>query len=118
MERHDDLRRRKAQMLNPARAQKVNKYVVNDYFEKLKEVLLKLNLINKPERVFNMDEKGCRLTLHKQQQVLARKGEKRVHIVASEHAENATVVACGNASATCGAKGDKIKFVCPDCEVH
>ncbi|XP_050305584.1 uncharacterized protein LOC126742823 [Anthonomus grandis grandis] len=44
-----------------------------------------------------MDEKGCRLTLHHQQLVLAQKGAKRVHLVAREHAENVTVVACANA---------------------
>ncbi|GLV34055.1 hypothetical protein CBL_05075 [Carabus blaptoides fortunei] len=44
-----------------------------------------------------MDEKGCRLTLHHQQNVIAKKGAKRVHLVAPEHAENVTIVACGNA---------------------
>lgn len=44
-----------------------------------------------------MDEKGCRLTIHKQPMVLAQKGAKRVHMVAPEHAENVTVAACVNA---------------------
>lgn len=44
-----------------------------------------------------MDEKGCRLTIHHQQTVLALKGSKRVHLIAPEHAENVTVVGCGNA---------------------
>lgn len=41
-----------------------------------------------------MDEKGCRLTIHHQQQVMSEKGVQRVHMVAPEHAENVTVVAC------------------------
>jgi len=45
-----------------------------------------------------MDEKGCQLSLHHQQKVLAKKGSKRVHLVAPEHGENVTIVACGSAS--------------------
>lgn len=88
---------RKAQPLNPARAQKLNKVIVGDYFGKLKKILVDLNLSNQPQRIYNMDEKGCRLTLHHQQQVLAKKGAKRVHLIGQEHAENVTVAACGNA---------------------
>ncbi|XP_030762676.1 uncharacterized protein LOC115887403 [Sitophilus oryzae] len=44
-----------------------------------------------------MDEKGCRLTIHHQQRIISEKGIKRVHMVAPEHAENVTVVACCNA---------------------
>lgn len=39
MKRHRNIRRRKAQNLNPARAQKVNKFVVSDYFSKLKKIM-------------------------------------------------------------------------------
>ncbi|KAJ8969718.1 hypothetical protein NQ314_001616 [Rhamnusium bicolor] len=66
--RNPELSIRKAQNMNPARAQKLNKFIVNDYFTKL--------------------------TLHHQQIVLAKKGVKRLHLVASEHAQNVTVVGC------------------------
>lgn len=99
--RHPEVARRKSQMLNPARAQKLNRHIVQEYFEKLKNVLIDLNLINQPQLIYNMDEKGCRLTLHHQQHVLSRKGAKRVHLIAAEHAESATVVACGNALGQC-----------------
>ncbi|KAJ8939465.1 hypothetical protein NQ318_022518 [Aromia moschata] len=59
-----------------------------------------MNIKNKPEGIFNMDEKGCRLTLHHQQAVLAQKGVKRLHLVAPEHAENVTVVGCVSAIGT------------------
>ncbi|KAK9679761.1 DDE superfamily endonuclease [Popillia japonica] len=99
--RHPDVARRKAQHMNPARAQKMNRFIVNDYFSKLKDIFIKLELFDKPGNVYNMDEKGCRLTIHKQQTVLARKGAKRVHLTAPEHApehgENVTIVGCGNA---------------------
>lgn len=97
LKRHDDIRNRKAQNLNPARAQKLNKFIVNDHFDKLKGIIQKLDIINQPQCIYNMDEKGCRLTLHHQQSVLAKRGARRVHVVANEHAQNVTVVSCANA---------------------
>lgn len=95
--RHPNIAKRRSQKLNPARAQKVNHEIVNDYFEKLKATLLENQLHGKPGQIYNMDEKGCQLTLHHQQTVLAHKGVKRVHFVAPEHGENVSVVACANA---------------------
>ncbi|GAB1605179.1 hypothetical protein Ahia01_000799700 [Argonauta hians] len=97
LNRHPELRHRKAQAMNPARAQKLNRFIVNDHFNKLEQTLTDLDLFDKPDRIFNLDEKGCRLSLHHQQQVIAKKGSKRVHLVAPEHGENVTVVACVSA---------------------
>lgn len=97
LRRHPDIARRKAQHLNEARAQKLNKFIVSDYFNTLKEVLTKLDLFNKPECIYNMDEKGCRLSLHRQPYVLTKKGSRRVHYRGKEHGENVTIVSCGNA---------------------
>lgn len=98
LKRHPELSKRKAQNMNPARAQKLNKFIVNDYFKKLGDTLDELGFKDKPERIYNLDEKGCRLTIHHQQVVMARKGVKRLHLVAPEHAENVTVVGCVSAS--------------------
>lgn len=89
---------RKAQNRNPARAQKLNRNVVQQHFERYKQVLLDNNLNGKPIPIWNMDENGCHLSLHKSQGVLALKGARRVHIVGNEHGENVTIVACGNAA--------------------
>lgn len=97
LKRHKDVSRRKAQNLNPARAQKLNKAVVADYFEKLKKILEENDLLHSPERIYNIDKKGCQLNVHRAPQVLAERGAKRVHIVAHEHGESVTVVSCGNA---------------------
>ncbi|KAJ8930344.1 hypothetical protein NQ314_016894 [Rhamnusium bicolor] len=70
---------------------------VQDKIQAELKVLLELDLMNSPERIYNVDEKGCRLSLHHQQSVLVRKGAKRVHLVAPEHGENVTIVSCGNA---------------------
>jgi len=97
MQRWPMLRRRKAQPMNPARAQKLNRFIVRDHFSKLKDTLENMRLLDQPHRIYNLDEKGCRLALHHQQSVIAKKGQKRVHLVAPEHGENVTVVACANA---------------------
>lgn len=89
--------RRKAQHLNEARAQKLNKVIVADYYQKLKDTLLELDLVNKPQSIFNVDEKGLRLCLHRSPTVLSQKGKKRVHYRGKEHGENVTVVAAGSA---------------------
>ena len=44
-----------------------------------------------------MDEKGCRLNLHKEPKVLAKKGARRVRVTGNEHGENVTVVSCVSA---------------------
>lgn len=95
--RHPEIAKRRAQKLNPARAQKINHEIVDDYFEKLKTIMLDKKFHGKPNRIYNMDEKGCQLTLHHQQTVLSHKGARRVHLVAPEHGENVSVVACANA---------------------
>ncbi|XP_018370178.1 PREDICTED: tigger transposable element-derived protein 1-like [Trachymyrmex cornetzi] len=97
LKRNPKISRRKAQFMNQARAQKLNKFIVKDHFEKLNNLLTELDIKFKPERIFNMDEKGCRLTMHHQPTVLAQKGAKRVHFIANEHAENVTVVGCVSA---------------------
>ncbi|KAJ8941979.1 hypothetical protein NQ314_010203 [Rhamnusium bicolor] len=98
--RNPQIRPRKPPNLYPARVQKLNKFTVNDHFTKLEEIIRAMNIIDKSERIYNIDEKGCRLCLHHQQKVLARKGARRVHLVANEHGQNVSIVACGNAIGT------------------
>jgi len=40
-----------------------------------------------------MGEKGCKVTLDHQQQVLTGRETKQVHMIALEHVENVTIVA-------------------------
>lgn len=97
LKRHPEIARRKSQVLNPARAQKLNKTIVTDHFQKVEALLEKLAIKQKPECIYNMDEKGCRISLHHEQSVLAMKGAKRVHLITNEHAESVTIVGCVNA---------------------
>ena len=98
LKRNSAISLRKAQSMNPGHAAKLNAHIVKDYFDKLKRVMEEYDLFDKPHLIYNMDEKGCRLTLHHQQQVMAQKGEKRIHLVAPEHAENVTLLVCANAA--------------------
>ncbi|KAJ8949484.1 hypothetical protein NQ318_005951 [Aromia moschata] len=97
MDRNPNITKRKAQAMNPARAQKLNKTIVGDYFKKVEQIINELDIKSNPQNLFNMDEKWCRLTIHHQQSVLAQKGTKHVHLVSPEHAENVTIVGCCNA---------------------
>ena len=87
----------KAQNLNHGRVQKLNLFIVNDYFTKLKITMEELGIMNKPECIYNVDGKRMQIVPHKQPLVLIQKGGKRVNLVAAEHRENTTIVSCGNA---------------------
>jgi hypothetical protein len=66
-------------------AQKLNRFIVKDYFDEFKELLMRLDIMDKPEQIDNTDGKGCRLRLNKESKVIGQKGAKIVHIVAQEH---------------------------------
>lgn len=57
MERCENLSRRKIQKMNPARAQKLNPYIVQDYFSRLETILENRGLRYSPEKMY-------RLSLH------------------------------------------------------
>lgn len=75
----------------------MNRFIIDEDFQKLKSVLLELGIATKPESIFNMDEKGIQLCRHKSPKVLAKKGARHVHARGKEHGENVTVVATVNA---------------------
>jgi len=56
--RNPEISNRRAQQMNPARAQKLNRHVVGDYFTKLEKLLMELDLFDKPDHIYNMDEQG------------------------------------------------------------
>jgi hypothetical protein len=43
-------------------AQNLNRFIVKDLFDKLRELLQRLDTMDKPEQIYNVDEKGCRLS--------------------------------------------------------
>lgn len=74
MKRHPYLSEQKPQHLNEATARKLNRFIVNDHFTKLKEVLTAMDILKKPERIFNADGKGIRMCLHSLKKVVAERG--------------------------------------------
>lgn len=100
LKRNSEVRNRESQNLNEARAQKMNRFIVEDYFKILKETLLRLDIVHKPQFIFNLDEKGIRMCRHKSGKVLAKRGARRIHRRGKEKGENVTVVACGSAIGT------------------
>jgi hypothetical protein len=58
MKRHPDLSIRKPEKLTTARARMLNPVVVTNYFNDLDALLDKLDLKEKPDRIWNCDETG------------------------------------------------------------
>ncbi|CAG4966358.1 unnamed protein product [Parnassius apollo] len=77
--------------MNQARAQK---------FNKLHKLYNEMDILQNPEKLYNMDEKGCQITVHKQNTVLTEKGSKRINLIGPKHAENVTITMCVNAIGT------------------
>ena len=71
----------------------MNKFIVEDHFAKLQKLLIDNNLLDPPEKIFNLDKKRCRLQLYKDSQVLAKKESIHIHVVSKEHDEIVTIVA-------------------------
>lgn len=70
---------------------------VAKFFDLLIAVLIENDLLDKPEKIFNMDESGVQLN-NKPGKVLAKKGTRAVKsLTFGEKGETITVVACCNA---------------------
>jgi hypothetical protein len=41
-------------------ALKLNRFAIKDYFDELKELLMRLDIMDKPERIYNVDKRGYR----------------------------------------------------------
>lgn len=63
----------------------------------MNETIQELKLFDNSGSIYNIDEKVCRLTIHKQQIVLVKKGSKPVYLYESEHEENVSIVGFENA---------------------
>jgi hypothetical protein len=85
------------QVIWPTLPKKINRFIVSDYFDKLKELLMRLDITDKPEKMYNADGKGCRLRLNKESTVLGHKGEpKEFTLLPTSMGENISVVSYEN----------------------
>lgn len=55
---HEELRKRKPEILTKSRANAMTPYIVNHFFDMYEELLNENNLLECPERIFNLDETG------------------------------------------------------------
>lgn len=100
MKRNPILSVRKSEGLSLARAQGMNRKEVGDYFDLLLKLLTENDLLNKPCRIFNMDETGIQVN-NKAEHVIATKGAKDVYsLTSAEKGENISLIACCNAEGT------------------
>lgn len=97
MERHDKLSLRTTDPLSRVRKNAVTEENMKNYFTLLKKTLVDNDILNKPSRIFNMDETGMPLD-PKQLKRVALKGTKKVQGPASGNKSQITVVASANAS--------------------
>ena len=96
--RHPRLTLRSTQQLSRARALSANSEIISDFFGKLAAVCAKLNLLNKPMNIFNMDETGVTI-VHKGGKVVTEMGRKNVwSITSGEKGKTHTILACVSAS--------------------
>ena len=99
-----ELTRRAGQPMPANRAFACNEHVVNDFFEKLESAIDRLQIRNKPQNIFNVDETGFQTDIG-QQKILCRRGMKNPHkTVATSTKTMYTVQVC------CSAVG---KFLAP-----
>jgi hypothetical protein len=98
MRRNPQISVRSAQNISYARAQCMNKPLINSFFDMYEACLFEVGILTKAQSIYNADESG--LQLHsKAGKVLAAKGERSVlQVTNSERGENVTVLACCSAS--------------------
>jgi len=97
LERNPEIVLRQAEGLSIQRAKGLNKAEVAKFFDLLITVLTDNDLLDKPDRIFNMDKSGVQLN-NKPGKVLAKKGARAVKsLTFGEKGETIIVVTCCNA---------------------
>ena len=95
MGRWPDLKVLKPRGLQIQRAMATSVESITRYFTELESILKKYDLLDKPERIFNVDEKGIS-TSHKPPNVVCEVGTKPPSVTSASRT-NVTVIGCGNA---------------------
>ncbi|XP_060608620.1 uncharacterized protein LOC132760626 [Ruditapes philippinarum] len=95
MKRNPDLKAVKPQKLDLARAKGASEEKINNYFKKLKNILDDNDLINSPERIYNIDETGVS-TQHSPPKIVCGKNDKP-QAITSPRSSNVTIIGGANA---------------------
>ena len=94
LSRWPELRVKKPRSLDVARARSATRSTIDSYFNELEHILTKYNLCDKPQRVYNIDEKGMS-TEHKPPKVIGGKFSKS-QAVTSGRKKTTTLIGCAN----------------------
>lgn len=98
MRRNPELSVRSAQSISYARAECMNRPLINSFFDMYEGALSEADILTKAQSIYNADESGLQLH-YKAGKVVAAKGEKSVlQVTNTERGENVTVLACCSAS--------------------
>ena len=97
MSRNPTLSLRTADPLSKVRSDAVTQEKIDEYFKLLKSTLEKYDLVEKPQRIYNVDESGMPLE-HKQPKRVSQKGAKKVYGRSSGNKSQITIVACASAT--------------------
>ena len=96
LERQKSLSLRRGDGTCHLRLNAINEATLNHYFDLLKDILETNDLMNHPERIYNVDETGMPLD-PPTPKIVAKKGQKKVRCRTSGKKGQVTVIACGNA---------------------
>jgi hypothetical protein len=96
-DRWPDLRVVRPRALSNYRAESTSQTVVDEYFMNLKAVIEDNDLIDKPECIYNIDEKGIQ-TEHTPPYIVS--GNSRTPAITSSRSNVTTIIGCGNALGT------------------
>ncbi|XP_045169024.1 uncharacterized protein LOC123531825 [Mercenaria mercenaria] len=95
--RWPELRVTKPRALTKCRAASTSQQAVNSYFTNLETVIMNNNLLNKPECIYNIDEKGIQ-TEHSPPYIVG--GKASVPAITSSRSAVTTIIGGGNAIGT------------------
>ena len=97
MERQPHLTLRRGDPIASVRMECTSKEIMEDYFALLKSTLTEHELLNKPNRIYNVDETGMPLD-HRLPKVATSIGQKKVRTRTSGNKSQVTVIACVSAT--------------------
>jgi len=90
--RHPDLKMKKATGLEKARAQALNEFAVDEFFDMLTDVIQEYNIT--PGNIYNMDEKGIQLGIGARITAMIDRDQKAVYSIEDGNRELVTVIEC------------------------
>lgn len=99
LNRHPELKVKRAEGLSTARAEAVNESKVLNWFDELKLMFTNTNVLNKPEFIWNLDESGLQ-DVFKSNRAVGERGVQLYQVQAGEKGNTTTIVPVFNAFGT------------------